>query len=454
MMEIEIANKQKETIMNRNLSLIIYLTLFFALFLCTSAFGARIYDDFSGTYIDGQTWNDRELVREIVVGKLISKVGNSTTSGYARNTTAFKNPSTIDIIQSDITVVETVLDTGNNPQSFARIDGRFYNTKAAGGATGDIWAGVFLGDRGNGLEAWWEVYESLDDPGSNWEEKGSGPLIGPGTLTYGTAYTAKLAYDGTNGFTFTVHGQNATFNGPARQRDAVGEYKGLITGAYADGGSGTGNTSVLFDNVFINNQATVYDDFSTAPLNQTKWNGLEVVREISGGKLRMNFQAGNNYGDVSIRPNDQSTKYLEAKVAILSGSQLPAGVGGHARLGGKYYNDSRGPGSGIPYNGSEGDVWAETRLVLSNNNLIAHCQVFRSDTPDWSNVTVLFNQVFAILIEFDTEYTLSIEQGGKHSYSNATMKPINTRSPPRCMNHQGGNTAYLIPMHIQKYQAI
>ena len=112
--------------MKRNLFIITYLVLFFVFFIAGQALGA--YDDFSGAYIDGQRWNDRELVREVVGGKLVSKAGNGPW-GCTKNYTEFQNPLTINVIQSDVTVVEAVLDAGTDPSSRDRIQGFFYRRK-------------------------------------------------------------------------------------------------------------------------------------------------------------------------------------------------------------------------------------------------------------------------------------------------------------------------------------
>lgn len=167
-------------------------------------------------------------------------------------------------------MVTTVLESGSNPRSWARVDGIFYNKNASGDSTGDIWAGVHIGDRGSGLEAWWEAEEKLDDNGDDWGSLGEGTLIGPGTLSYGTAYTVRISYNGSNGITFTVNGVEDPFTGPARQRATVKEFKELDAGIDVDGGSSTGFSHALFDNVYINDQTTAYDPFNTAPLDATK----------------------------------------------------------------------------------------------------------------------------------------------------------------------------------------
>ena len=131
-----------------------------------------LYDNFSGDSLSNSKWGVREFVREVVGGELVSKVGNSTGNEQARNNTVFQDPSSINAIQCDIKVITANLDTGTDPSSFARVDGRFYNTQNSGTNRGDVWAGVFIGNRGNGLEAWWEAWEAIDDDGNDWEERG------------------------------------------------------------------------------------------------------------------------------------------------------------------------------------------------------------------------------------------------------------------------------------------
>jgi len=176
--------------------------------------------------------------------------------------------------------------------------------------------------------------------------------------------------------------------------------KALSTRVSAGPSSYDGYVSALFDNVYINDEETIYDDFSTGSFDPTKWQqwGLEIAREISNGKL-------------SIRPNDQATTYLEAKALIGSASEISPGALGHARIGGYYYNESRGPGSEHSYNGYEGNVWVSSRIELDdNNNLTGYCSLWRHDDANsWGTGTGLFHQNFTTPFAFDTEYTLSIE---------------------------------------------
>jgi len=105
------------------------LVLFSIFIVGAEAFAAKsLYDDFSGIYIDNQKWLVRELVREVIAGNLVSKIGNASGTGEFRNNIRLQNPESITAIECELTVVGTNLDTGTEPISFAGIGGFFYNT--------------------------------------------------------------------------------------------------------------------------------------------------------------------------------------------------------------------------------------------------------------------------------------------------------------------------------------
>ena len=67
-------------------------------------------------------------------------------------------------------------------------------------------------------------------------------------------------------------------------------FKALTTGAYGfDGASGDGYVSATFDDVYINDQGTVYDTFDAA-LDNSLWNNFESVVALENGRLRLNQQ--------------------------------------------------------------------------------------------------------------------------------------------------------------------
>jgi hypothetical protein len=375
-------------------------------FFCVQTAAAKtLYDDFSGDFLDSSNWSNQEVVRQVTQGVLVSKVKNSPSAQDARNNTPIANPSSINIIACDISVNVADPDTGGNSEVFARVDGRFYKTLNSGTERGDIWAGLYLGDRGSGLEAWWKVFEALDDNGNEWEEKGSGSIDVPG-LTYDQSYNVKIDYNGTNGFVFSVAGETASFTGPARQGPAFTSYKALETVVSATGGDGSGYISASFDNVFINNEGSAYDDFSAAPLDQSKWEVTEFVREINNGRVRLSSHSTGDRQNARLN-FAEIWPYIEATVRIDISSTIDPGDRGIARLEGYFYNDTYGPGT---YNGYEGNVWVAIYLnYYGDGTLSAAC--YGEKTLDAGNTQFqeLFYRKFNLPIELDRDYKLSIQ---------------------------------------------
>lgn len=371
-----------------------------------------IYDDFSGLKLNEQKWrtNDStplDFTITVKDGRLLSKVGNDKFLNEGRNQTAFQNPSTINSIQCDIVVYTADLDSGANAASFARIDGRFYNAQNSGTERGDIWAGLYIGNRGSGLEAWWGVYESTDDDGEDWEHRGSGTINVPAPgLAYGTSCTVKLAYDGSNGFTFTVAGVDATFTGPARQAAEHIAYKALETLATSGGGDGTGYTSAAFDNVLTN--GSTYDDFSSAPLDQNKWKHLEFVREIEDGTLWLTAH-GSGARERTRLHFTRLPPCIAATIKIKSRSYIESGSKGRILLRGNFYNDTHGPGSGQTYEGYTGDVFAQVGLYLNDDDTLdAYCYAERALDANWNQAQQLIWQAFSMAIVKDRAYHISL----------------------------------------------
>jgi hypothetical protein len=385
--------------------------------------GKILYDDFSSNYLDGKKWFQRNYVREIVGGEFVSKIGNRSPGmgaevapGVFRNNLSFTNPETINSIECEITIVDTKLDSAAGPKSFARIAGYFYSKNATGGATGDIFAQIMIGDQGNGkLEAFWEVQEMLTDDTRAWTVIGSGTISDFNTSIIDPPYKVKLSYDGDKTFSFIVNElYTDSYIGPIKERYAVTSWKGISTGINATNGSNNGYVSAKFDNVYINDEITVYDDFDSPLIDLTKWNSSEWVREPSNGYLRVNSIGYGSTQTANTFLTEGDAPYLEARVFIDSASQLSDGAWGIGRLQGYYYNDSRGPGSGQSYNQSEGDIFAQIWLRYnSDGTLSANANVDRSNAADETDYTNLFAHDFSVPINLDTYYTLSIRFEGK-----------------------------------------
>ena len=99
--------------------------------------------------------------------------------------------------------------------------------------------------------------------------------------------------------------------------------------------------------------------------------------------------------------------------ALMSSSWLDLSPPTSSRIQGYYYNDRRGPGSGQDHNLYEGDVLAQVRLRYDGDGLLnAEAFVHRSDDANESSFTNLFSHTFAVPINFDIFYALSIRFEG------------------------------------------
>jgi len=154
-----------------------------------------------------------------------------------------------------------------------------------------------------------------------------------------------------------------------------------------------------------------YDRFDSEFIDSTKWKESDhSVREISDGKLRMNEYGTTRRFSTYLHLATPITGYLESKITIQSGSLVLGNGYGFARIGAYFYNSERGPGS---YNEYEGNVWGDVQIVLENDNsLTAKATLYKMTVPDQTAAENILNQEFATSIEYDTEYTVSMELSG------------------------------------------
>jgi len=393
------------------------------------AAGKTLYDDFSADYLDGKKWFQRTYVREIVNGQFVSKLGNRSPGmgaevapGVFRNNLSFAPPTApktlddIKIIECEITIVEAKLDSATDSKSFTRIAGYFYSKNETGGATGDIFSHIMIGDQGNGkLEAFWEVQEMLSDDTRTWSVIGSGTISDFDTSIIDPPYKAKISYDGDRTFSFIVNDlYTDSYIGPIKKRAAVTPWKGISTGINATNGSNNGYVSAKFDNVKINDETSVYDNFSSDLIDPAKWQEKEGVREVPSDYLRANIIGYGSTQRANTNLIEKDAPYLEAQVRIDGGSDLSPGAYGVGRIQGYYYNESRGPGSGQSHNKYEGDVFVRVWLRYNGDDTFsANAYVDRSNDENESDWTNLFSHNFSVPIVLDTYYTLSIRFEGK-----------------------------------------
>ena len=399
-------------------SLLFLMALFPTLILFSAGnlfAGKTLYDDFLTGYIDGKKWYQRTYVNEIVNGQYVSKLGNRSPGmsaeiapGEFLNSLRFGSPDSINSVKCDITIVDAKLDSAPGSQSFARIGGFFYSANLTGGGTGDVWAAVGIGDRGNGgVEIFGIIVESMDDNYQSWRPVDSVTLIGPLiNVSYPVTYTLRIVYDGKNGFEVWANNISGSMTGPEHKGSSVGKTKTLDTIILSANGSNDGYISAKFDNVYINNSSEIYDNFAADRIDPAKWADSEWVREPSGGYLRAAVRGADSNRSVNTVLTEKDAPYLEAKVRIDSDSELSEDAYGIGRIQGYYFNDTQPPGEDTRY---KGDYFFQVRLRYnSDDTLVANVFIDRSDDENENVMSRIYSHQFSTTINLDTYYTLSI----------------------------------------------
>ncbi len=385
---------------------------------------ARLVDNFDGAAIAFAKWSgfdaaddiSESLVRIDATAQNLVLINVGDGSGFQATRTWRVNP---DLTLLEATLQVVAVDAGGGTAS-ANLEGQFYNALSAAPAdqTGDIAAMVSIGDRGAGLEAWWEIRQSTHPNFDTWTVT-TGVIIAPGTLTTGTPYVARIEYVFPRTFTFTVNGTpSGSQQGPLRQGPPNFTRQNLSTSTGCCGVNPSIRAS--FDDV--TDSGGLVDDFAFGPfLNRLVWANHGSARVISSradpavtGKLLLwvsdenILQNERRSSDIYLR--ERNPDRIEARVSISSDSLLDPGLLGRARLNGYAYNERRDGGMSAPaYDGCDGDVYTQVQIRLQNGVLSATAfagpELSSCDTE-----RTLISQTFTKPLAFDTEYLLWIER--------------------------------------------
>ncbi len=370
-----------------------------------------LYDDFSGTAIDLNKWQSGELSREIVDGKLSLKVatkGVGTSDDLFFRTTS-PAPSVDSIVAIEADAVLLAAEAGydqSNPNEYAiasaRIGGYFYNINPTPTSVlGDVNAYVRIGsDRGR-LRAGWMLRRIVATDGSAPLVVASGTFPDV-TVVLGQTYRLSIRWDASSRtFTFGVKDpggtqhtttytvSDTTVSPPYGKGKVVGASAGPIGSVYFPG-----SVTATIDNVVAKDASSnllVSDDFSSSLIDQTKWNGLELVKEIRSGQLftRARMPVSGASSSTLYIVNPDSINIMQAKVRI-DNRDLPPSVVPSTGLAGTFYN-----------NGSQ-DVSASVILTRSSPSV--------GLVAKWSAGNA--NGIFLMPVSFDENHILQIAWNG------------------------------------------
>lgn len=331
----------------------------------------------------------------------------------------------IEMLQADLSVSEISLGNTSTQQAFVRLGGYFYKS-----AQGNIWAALQLGDRGNGLEAWYEIFEVDSTKNSFSAVSFMQGSIATG-LSLNTAYAASIDFDGNDTFAFTFNGGspvNVTGSVRIGLPDSLFKFIGTrirfgnnnstpadFNDASPDDGS-TVSISATIDNVITSATAPgLLDDFSAPNLDMTKWDADEGSSEIVNNQLIMkttNQGSGRTTQRLNLRKTDYKT--IGATVTLLDSSVVPAGPtrirGGILHILG---NDTFNEFAGDTFNGNEGDIFTFMRLRRQGDGSF-RAEIYASKVlnSDFTSESQLFYQVLTptVPVSYNQPYALEIEQ--------------------------------------------
>ena len=388
------------------LTLVLAFVIVFIVTIPSKAF--CYYDRFESPFIDLAKWQESDhSVREIKNGKLrLNEYGTTwRSSTYLHLTTQVTG-----YLEAKITIQSGSLVLGDG-NGFARIGAYFYNSERGPGSyneyEGNVWADVrIVLENDNSLTAKATLWKSTAP------DQSAGPVIldqeFAKSVEFDTEYTVSMELSGSQ-LIFRCDDEEIIYQIKTPVNAPYNPYHHLCTRIYPEPGSAI-SVKALFDDVSVAKGA-LYDSFESPFIDLAKWQESDhSVREIKNGKLRLNEYGTTWRSSTYLHLTTQVTGYLEAKITIQSGSLVLGDGNGFARIGAYFYNSERGPGS---YNEYEGNVWADVRIVLENDNsLTAKATLWKSTAPDQSAGPVILDQEFAKSVEFDTEYTVSMELSG------------------------------------------
>jgi hypothetical protein len=170
------------------------------------------------------------------------------------------------------------------------------------------------------------------------------------------------------------------------------------------GGGGSGSST--------SSAKVLADNFDSGALATGVWQqSLDGVnRSIQGGRLVNTVTSSGPRVSVNTSFIRDQT-YMETTVRISSNSVISDGARGKARLAGYFYNDRRGPGSGLLYNGYEGDVWGQVEVNLRDDGtLFAKAFLLSEEADGQATLETFLDQTFSTSVQFDTDYVMSIEE--------------------------------------------
>ena len=329
----------------------------------------------------------------------------------------------INLIQADLTLISISLGNSSTQQALFSIGGTFYNANNAAptSALGDVFVRLAIGDRGNGPEAWYEIFTSTTTDFTK-STVVTGKL---GDVTLDTTYPVSIFYDGTKTFTFNFNnGEAIPVDGPNRL--GATSRSGRTVGTVLRFGGVNSTPNDLVDVVAddktlatisghmdnLTSEAGLLDDFSNTNLSQAIWNFDQYSTTIVNQNLEMKVHNQvSEIKSVNLIPRQKRMTSFGATVTLLSSSTQNATTRIQALLGHHLSNDTYNAANGDVMNGYEGAI--ETYFVIERKEGVNRATVSAARSEDAAgdkSSDIFFETIKEI--NFDQPYVLLIEQDG------------------------------------------
>jgi len=387
-----------------------------------------LFEDFSSTMSE-QKFNGTERMIEVNgSGELsvLSRAKSFITSIPRSNSASLQGATNAKRISADLKVTNIGLGNSDTQQAILRIFMDTYDTQA-----GRVSALLNIGDRGNGLEVWYEVSDDAYEDGSYvssvYTAQGSLALDG---LSLDTTYPVSIVYDGDTGFTFQFNNEEpVTAQGPAK----IGEPSNfLLVGSRLRFGQNN-STPEIYEDEIIDDGTTAFitgtidnvttdieglaDDFNSVNLEE-KWfrnPNSTIINEDEKLEMAVSDSFGNRVTQ-RVNIDQQNLKYFGAKVTLSSKSMPSENARLRARITHYLGNDTYDLSNGDTANGFEGNLW--TQIVLdrfADGTFRASAYLERASDANYTMGEEIFFQVLTptLPVAYDVEYELAIEQVDK-----------------------------------------
>lgn len=379
-----------------------------------------VFDDFSQGYLDSDRWREGEGMRHIDNGKLVLSARHAAfeaSDHYWRLPANAGNGNPVGI-RANVAVTDASVNAG------ARGVVAGIHAKFTVGAD-RFSASVLLGDRGNGLEAiWWLEKATVAVDGNvtvTIDSSDSGTVIEPGTLQLNQEYALQLAWNSSGELVASSHGTEVVLDTmTGTQLDST--FFQLQAGVNIQSGYEPASITATFDDVetlgdVSSASYSLLDDFESEEIDQGIWSFDRGKRMVSNGRLELETQGQGSRKNTPVNLNYTDGNYLEATVRLNSATNVIPGNGARARMQllGNFYNQSVDAANGGEYDGATGDVVGfmgiEERTDSSGTGTFKRFFAGASLSKDAqrNDTETIYFQPFDSSVEYDTDYTLSME---------------------------------------------